>query len=521
MTLSCSDDPLIAAAYSPAVFAQAAADWQQLLSAHLQRVTSGDGPVLNWAEPDRAIAAARDMLEGRRTNATGAGSGATLTNEGISGRIREIIAGMLSAGQNLHHPHYIGHQVPASIPLAGLFDAVSAVTNQVMAIYEMGPWATAVEHALVGRLCEKLGWSAAGSSGVLTHGGSLANLTALLTARNVSVPGSWETGVPTGTALLANSDVHYCVSRSAGILGLGSAAVVRIPLDGRRRMDVERLDESLRQLQSAGRRVMAVSACAGSTPTGAFDDLASISEICRRYGVWMHVDAAHGGGLLFSRRHRRLLAGIEQADSVVWDAHKMLFVPALCTAVLYRCREQRFETFRQDAPYLFDPSAPGMADIDIGMRTVECTKRAVGFGLWGLWSVFGEELFEQLVDRVLQRARELYELLVQQPDFEVLHEPECNILAFRYVPEWLRGADPERQSVWQRAVRTRLIRSGEFYIVQTTLGGLAALRVTVMNPLTTTDDLAELLQAIRRTGAEVLAEGFRATNSSEPGAKSC
>jgi L-2,4-diaminobutyrate decarboxylase len=186
----------------------------------------------------------------------------------------------------------------------------------------------------------------------------------------------------------------------------------------------------------------------------------------------------------------------------------MLFVPALCTAVLYRNRDHRFETFRQDAPYLFDPSAPGMADIDIGMRTVECTKRAVGFGLWGLWAVFGEELFEQLVDRVLLRARQLYELLQQQPDFEVLHEPECNILAFRYLPQWLQGAEPGRQSAWQRAVRTRLIRSGEFYIVQTTLNGLAALRTTVMNPLTTPDDLAELVQAIRRTGDAVMADGF-------------
>jgi L-2,4-diaminobutyrate decarboxylase len=217
----------------------------------------------------------------------------------------------------------------------------------------------------------------------------------------------------------------------------------------------------------------------------------------------MHVDAAHGGGLLFSRRHRRLLAGIEQADSLVWDAHKMLFVPALCTAVLYRSRGHRFETFQQDAPYLFDPSAPGMADIDLGMRTVECTKRAVGFGLWGMWSIFGDALFEQLVDRVLLRARELYELLLEQPDFEVLHEPECNIVVFRYLPEWLQGQSGERQSRFQRAIRLQLIRSGQFYIVQTTLGGRAALRTTVMNPLTTRDDLRELLDALRAVGQAV------------------
>lgn len=488
---------LIDQAYSTELFAAAVADWQQQLTGHLQTVIRGTGPVLNWADPSAAIAAARRCLD-----ATVLSNPSVHTADSLI-RFHNVVSRMLSAGQNLHHPHYIGHQVPASMPLAGLFDAVSAVTNQVMAIYEMGPWATAVEHVLVERLCDKVGWAPESCTGFLTHGGSLANLTALLTARNVAVPGSWEQGVPAGTVLVANSDVHYCVSRAAGILGLGSTGVIRIPLDAHRRMCVSQLDETLRGLSQSGRRVMAVSACAGSTPTGAFDDLQSIAEVCRRYGVWMHVDAAHGGGLLFSRRHRRLLAGIEQADSVVWDAHKMLFVPALCTAVLYRSRGHRFETFQQDAPYLFDPSAPGMADIDLGMRTVECTKRAVGFGLWGMWSIFGDALFEQLVDRVLLRARELYELLLEQPDFEVLHEPECNIVVFRYLPEWLQGQSGERQSRFQRAIRLQLIRSGQFYIVQTTLGGRAALRTTVMNPLTTRDDLRELLDALRAVGQAV------------------
>ncbi|MFM7836551.1 MAG: pyridoxal-dependent decarboxylase, partial [Planctomycetaceae bacterium] len=94
----------------------------------------------------------------------------------------------------------------------------------------------------------------------------------------------------------------------------------------------------------------------------------------------------------------------------------------------------RFETFQQDAPYLFDPSAPGMADVDVGMRTVECTKRATGFGLWGLWALFGAELFEQLVDSMLQLTRRFWELLNSEPDFQTLHQPDCNILAFRYLP---------------------------------------------------------------------------------------
>jgi L-2,4-diaminobutyrate decarboxylase len=486
--------PLFEQAYSTDVFVRVSQEWQRMLTAHLRQITSGDSVVLNWEDPQTAIHEAESWLTRSEIDAP-----STLTE-----RAAAIMKKMLSSGQNLHHPHYIGHQVPAAVPLAGLFDAVSSVTNQVMAIYEMGPWATAVEHALVRTLCGKVGWDCETSAGLLTHGGSLANLTALLTARNVSLPGSWEEGVPSNAVLVTHEDAHYCVARSAGILGLGSNQVVKVALDEERRMDPRQLDAVLSGLQAEGRRIMAVSACACATPTGAFDRLQEISDVCRKYSVWLHVDAAHGGGLLMSRKYRSRLAGIELADSLVWDAHKMLFVPALCAAVLYRNRDHRFETFRQNAPYLFDPSMPGMADIDSGLRTVECTKRASGFGLWGLWSLLGERVFEQMVDRTIELAWSLYELLNESGDFVTLHKPECNILAFRYMPQSMDAAAPAAVDRFQRDLRTHLIRSGRFYIVQTTLSGRAALRVTVMNPMTTEQDLQELLSAIRDSGAAVL-----------------
>ncbi len=482
-------------AWSAELFATASQTWSELLSEHLRKVTSGAGPVLNWADPVAAIRAAGSFLD----------AGKPADSDELIQRIRGLISEMLSRGQNLHHPRYIGHQVPSSSPVAGLFDAVGSVTNQVMAIYEMGPWSTAVEHALIERLCRKVGWESESSSGVLTHGGSLANLTALLTARNVCFPDSWRSGLPDGAVLVANADVHYCVTRTAGILGLGVENVLRVPVNEQRRMRTDLLDQLLSQLRRQGRPVMAVSACAGSTPTGAFDDLEQVAEICTRHGVWMHVDAAHGGSVIFSDRHRQLLRGIERADSIVWDAHKMMFVPALCTAVLYRNREVRFQTFAQDAPYLFDPSSPGMADIDSGMRTVECTKRAAGFGLWGLWSLFGEQIFADLVDQVLERSQQFHRMLQEADDFESCNDPACNILTFRYCPDWPGASDPELNWL-QREIRTRLIRSGEFYIVQTSLEQTVVLRTTVMNPLTTTSDFGDLLDAVRRTGKQILGE---------------
>jgi L-2,4-diaminobutyrate decarboxylase len=481
------------AVYDPQRFRAAAQEWADTLSAHLEQVIARQPRVLNWADPAANIAEAERWLDRP------------------AAEFGDIVQQMLDRGHNLHHPRYIGHQVPAPVPIAGLFDAVGAVTNQVMAIYEMGPWATAVERALVNRLGEQVGWPRDSFAGLVTHGGSLGNLTGLLTARNVMLGGSWEEGVTTANVqpvIVVHGDAHYSVARAAGVIGLGTKHVLRAALDGRQRLDPQKLDDQLAELRAQGRRVVAVSACACATPIGAFDPLREVAAVCRKQGVWMHVDAAHGGAALFSRRYRHLLDGLDQTDSVVWDAHKMMFMPALCAFVLYRDKRHRFETFRQEAPYLFDPSAPGMAEYDSGMLTLECTKRAAAYGLWGTWSLFGQQLFEDLVDVTFGLGRLFFEKLSATEDFVALHEPECNIVAFRHVPAALRSASPEVVGAFQRELRRRLIESGRFYIVQTNFGGCGALRVTIINPLTTADDLDALLAALREIGQELLRSGW-------------
>jgi L-2,4-diaminobutyrate decarboxylase len=458
------------------------------LADQFSRASNSAGPVLPWRDPPENIRDARAELSR---------SSQTCDREALLQRVSELFDTMLARGHNLHDPRYIGHQVPAPVPIAGLFDAVGAVTNQPMAVYEMGPWATAVEHAMVAELGERLGWQPDSFGGLVTHGGSLANLTALLTARNLSLPNSWRDGLPAGATLVVQGDAHYSIARVAGMLGIGSANIHRVPLDAKRRMRPDALAEILCGLRNSGRPIVAVCACACATPIGAFDPLPEIAAICREHEVWLHVDAAHGAAACLSPRHRHLVAGLELADSVVWDAHKMLFVPALCAFVLYRQREHAYAAFRQDAPYLFDPSAPGLAAYDSGLRTVECTKRAAVFGLWGIWSVFGPELFADLVDRVFAVTRNLYDSLCAAPDFEPLHEPECNIQVFRYLPDQLCNASAEEIGAYQLKIRRALVESGEFYIVSTKIDGIGALRATVINPLTEPSHCDALLQALR------------------------
>lgn len=486
----------IKAAYDPALFRSAGHRLADVLSEHLASVQGSQQSVLNWAAPLERIAEVTATLHAPVPSAAARPE-----------RFAELVKLALSKGTNLHDPRYVGHQVPASVPIAGLFDAVGSVTNQPMAIYEMGPWATSVEQALINELAACLGWNTEISAGVVTHGASLANLTALLVARNVTLEGSWKQGVPKDEApcLVVQADAHYCIGRSAGILGLGTNNIVKAPLDARRRMDPVQLDSILTDLKRAGRPIVAVVACACATPIGAFDPLEEIADLCERHQVWLHVDAAHGGAVLLSERHRHLVAGLDRADSLTWDAHKMLFVPALCAFIFYKNKQHSYQAFEQAAPYLFDPSAPGQAEFDGALRTVECTKRAAAFGLWGVWCLFGRQLFADLVDVTFDLTRNFYEMLNDAPDFQPLHEPECNILVFQHIPRELEHAPPDVISDFQRQLRRVVIESGEFYLVQTTLENRSALRVTLINPLTTRGHLEQLLETLRSTGRTILA----------------
>ena len=488
----------LATLYSADVFQKAGQSWVRALAEHFTRLQTQESAVLNWCPPKANVDDASGDL-GRTTHACD-------DLETWLPEFNHLLHKALSKGQNLHHRRYIGHQVPASVPLAALFDALGSVTNQVMAIYEMGPWATAVERAVISRLGAEIGYPPESFGGIMTNGGSLANLTALLTARNVTIQDAWTTGIDLQQrpVLVVQQDVHYCVVRAAGVLGIGTDNVIRIPVDSRRKMRVDELDKTLLRLRSEHRPIVAVAAGACATPIGAFDPLAQVADVCERHQVWLHVDAAHGGAALMSDRHRHLLDGLERADSIVWDAHKMLFMPALSAFAFYKDRQHRFAAFQQDAPYLFDPTNPGIAEYDSGTQTVECTKRALALPLWGMWSLFGRQLFADLVDVTFDTARRFYEKLEAADDFEPLHEPECNIQVFRYLPAAVRGWPAHQLSEFQLELRRDVITSGAAYIVPSRLDGVGALRSTVINPLTQDADLDQVLEAIRDCGRRLL-----------------
>jgi L-2,4-diaminobutyrate decarboxylase len=345
-----------------------------------------------------------------------------------------------------------------------------------------------IERQTVRWLADAVGWGPE-ADGMFTSGGSLGNTTALLAARNLAGGGrAWTDGVRAEAPMvvLVSEQAHYSISRAAGILGLGQGNVVGVATDADCRMDMQALRAAADAAEARGQRVLAVVGSACTTSAGSYDPLPGIGAFCRERGYWFHVDGAHGASVLLSPRYRHLAAGIELADSIVWDAHKLLSVPSLATAVLFRRGDDNYAAFRQEAAYLFNDGAE--VAFDLGLRTVECTKRMLAFKLWLALEVHGADALGEMVARMHDRARELAELIAAAPDFELLLPPASNIVCFR-----IDGDD-----ALQERVRARVIASGAYYLVQTKLRGRTWLRTTIMNPDTRRQDLIGLLDAVRQ-----------------------
>lgn len=451
------------------------------LADYLASATRGEAsvPVLPWATPDESTARFPADF-----------------SEEPTGELSALMARVLQGSHHLHHPRYMGHQVSAPLPLAAMCDFVSSLLNNGMAVYEMGPVSTAMEHNVLRWMAGQLGLPE-GSNGVLTSGGSAGNLTALLAARQAKAGyDAWGGGASAGPPLtvLVAQTAHYCLTRSVKMMGWGAEGVTPVPVDAHFRLRPDALEDALAAAKRAGRRPIAVVASAGSTATGAVDPLEEVADFCQRHGLWFHVDGAHGASAALSTRYRHLMKGIERADSVVWDAHKMMLMPALITAVLFRDGTRSFEAFAQEASYLFH-GQDARRWSDIGLRTLECTKEMMALKLYTCLSLLGTRLFADYVTATFDLARHFAERLQAAPDFEVAVVPDCNIVCFRHTPP---GVPASELDALQSHLRERLLTRGDFYVVQTTLPKGVHLRTTLINPLTSEADVDALLEALRR-----------------------
>jgi glutamate/tyrosine decarboxylase-like PLP-dependent enzyme len=411
--------------------------------------------------------------------------------------IERLERDVIADANKYYHPMYMGHQTSAPLPVGIWMESVIGALNQSLAVWEMSPTATMIEHRIVAWLAALAGYGD-GAGGTMTSGGTEANFTAMLAARNAAVPTAWEDGIGADPPVVVYGEhAHYAVTRAIGQLGIGRRCGVSIASHNHR-MDVDLLVAALDRMRGEGKRIMAVVATAGTTATGSFDDLESIGAICNERGLWLHVDGAHGASALLSSHPPRALRGLSHSRSLAWDPHKMMLLPLAAGMVLVRDERDLERAFAQQAPYLFH-GGRSTRILDQGIRSFQCSRRADILKLWFVMQRFGSNGLGRLYDHLCNTARLLYELIEERDDFESLHEPESNILCFRYLGgSGSGGNETERARIdaLNRELRALYNREGSGWITATTLDGCPVLRVTMMNPRTGAEHVRALLDGL-------------------------
>lgn len=471
---------LLNKAYSPEEFRKTGLQLVELLATYLENVQNNDQePVMKWKNPNEQFHYWKDYME---------------SNSGSIDFFKELIDRSI----HIHHPKYMGHQVSAPAPLTALTAMVTALLNNGMAIYEMGPSASALEKWVVEQFIGRMGFGKS-ADGFLTSGGTLATLTALLAARQMKADGDvWDDGNKDELTILVPAESHYCVDRAARIMGFGEDGIIKVSLDENFRMRTDLLSEKLQLAQDNGKKVIAVVANACSTSTGTYDDLDSIGDFCSKHKLWFHVDAAHGGGAIFSEKYKHRLNGIKRADSVIIDLHKMLMNPALATLVMFKNGPDSYQTFNQKAQYLWEKNEDPEW-FNYAKRTFECTKLMMSVKFCSLINEYGFEIFDENVTTLYDLASSFAKLIKERPGFELVTDPMANIVCFR-----LLSKKPSiSNNTLNSKIRRNILENGDFYIVQTELNDNVYLRVTLMNPFSQITHMVELLDTVIAIGSNL------------------
>ena len=463
--------PLLHKAYDSNLFKEEGEALIAQIAQHLEDTVSGSSnKVINWKEPGDEYTFWKEFVSQDHTTAS-------------------FFKTVLERSIHTHHPKYIGHQISPTVPVSALATLLSAQLNNGAAVYEMGAAAIALERLVVELFGQKIGYK--NGDGFLTSGGTLANLTALLAARRTKASTNiWNDGHDKKLAILVSEEAHYCVDRSARIMGLGTDGIIKIPVNKKYEIDTELLEAYYSSANSNGFDVIAIVGSAPSTSTGIYDDLDAIAAFAKAKNIWFHIDAAHGGAAIFSNKYKHLLKGAQKADSIIIDGHKMMGTSAITTAVLFKESTSSYAAFEQKAQYLWEKN-DDPEWFNLAKRTFECTKSMMSLRFYAIINAYGIQFFDDFVTTLYDAGRKFAQYIKEQPDFELALEPISNIVCFRYT-----GIEGDLNDINQK-IRRILLEDGTFYIVATTLRGDYYLRTTFMNPFTTATHTEQLLHKIR------------------------
>jgi L-2,4-diaminobutyrate decarboxylase len=427
--------------------------------------------------------------------------GSASSHETVFGKLEAIIANSVV----VMHPYTAAHLHCPPLLSALAAEVVISALNQSMDSFDQAPIATVLEQKVIRWLCQEAELPDT-ADGTFTTGGTQSNYLGLLLARDAFLKSQWnwpaqKSGLPPEAQrlrILCSEVAHFTVEKSASQLGLGTNSVARVEVDEHFRMKPDALRNSLQALRAQGLLPFAVVATAGTTDSGSVDRLSEVASLARAAGAWLHVDAAYGGVLLFSHIHRDQIIGIDSADSISIDFHKLFWQPIPCSAFLLR-DEKHFESMKLYADYLNPEAHEDQGIPDLVTRSLLTSRRFDALKLWISFQLLGRDRLGAMIDRVIELAAHAATAIRSHGQLELLHEPTLSTVLFRYVPSHKEvNAD-----LFNFQLRQRLFDRGIAVIGHTRVRRQQCLKLTCMNPTVTDMQMQDLVRVMAENGEQL------------------
>lgn len=413
---------------------------------------------------------------------------------------------VIESNISVYHPYCLAHLHCPPFISSLAAEMIITAFNQSMDSWDQAPAATMLEQALCDKLCHIYGFGP-GADATFTGGGTMSNFMGLLLARDrySQKHFNWDIqkqGLPREASrfrILCSAQAHFTIAQSASILGLGQDAVVKINQTG---FEEERgaLESTIKQLREEDLLPIAYVTTAGTTDFGTIGAIGSLADGAQQNGLWLHVDAAYGGALIFSEKHKHKLQGIQKADSVTVDFHKLFYQPISCGVFMVKDKAS-FEFIRLHADYLNPESNEDLGILDLVYKSIQTTRRFDALKPFISLQHIGVKKFGEMLDYTIELAEEVSRIIEHDPAFELAYKTPINAVVFRYLPKnRLNAAEADTIN---KGIKTQLLLSGKAIVGQTTVQDRAFLKFTLLNPMTRIQEVTELLEEMKQLGKQL------------------
>ncbi|MGD0974129.1 MAG: pyridoxal-dependent decarboxylase [Candidatus Korobacteraceae bacterium] len=415
--------------------------------------------------------------------------------------LKELEEKLLPYCTHVGHPGYMGLITPSPSPVGVIADFICSALNQNLGVYTIGPAAVAMERRTVRWLTDLVGYGAE-AGGNLTSGGMMANFIGMKLARDwASQDQIQQEGVRERWAVYASDQRHVSVDKAVDAVGLGRAALRALPTDAEFRVRIDALEAAIVDDHQRGVRPMCIVGIFGTTNTGAIDAVRQLRTIADREGMWLHVDAAYGGGMLLSHESPMRNRGLELADSVTIDPHKWFYAPLDAGAVLVKDARRLTASFGLQPSYLTDEFDRAGERYQYYVHGFEQSRRFRGLKVWMSFKRYGARQIGEWVDGNVRQAKHLYSLVEKHPDFEAASAPPMSAICIRYRGANLEEADSKELHA---EVARRVEQSGKFWFSTTELKGKTWFRINPVNFRTRTEHMDQVLAFLEQECRSVL-----------------